>query len=896
MKKFIFLLVIFSPVFAFTQNATERILNKDYFFQYQGLNNPEKFIKSIELLQWDIFSKPFSKEITKTKLNENSGYENFTSHELILRIKEKILKSANQDTLLMDSLYKYTFKTPTDSTLTEKLLYSYNSFVNQCIITKSNWDTVTQKWYFTSKEEYFYDQNGNDTLMILYKTNVDNKWAFNQKYVTTYNQKNNITSRAFYLWHNLTQKWWGQNKQIYEFDESGNKTLEAFYTWSDVRNKWQGSSKSEYGYDEHGLKVLLITYQWDQKLFDWVGTVKEEYTYNKQGIQVSEIYAEWNTDLKDWRYVNKTESEELNTEDGMYYYFTYYQWDIILNRWKGLDKIEYFFGETEQVVILYNWNIMEEKWEAATKSVVEIIEPELRYKYNTFKAKDSIITGEIINGFNSESEFSNIWITPACPDQTCTALDSDRVEGNASILWNYNINGNLYATGGFCQVQMNTDKDMSQYSGLSINCKVLTPSPASFILRLTETSGEVWMIENTYTLADSSVLWQQIVFPFSEMTGTGTFIDGIFDNRNIKNIQLRLNVPKGIKTSGSVLIDNLIMCNISKTDEWLLNAFVDVLYDEHGNTISEISKRWDAGLQQFVEDSKYKAEFKYNEFGLVTNFEAFVWEEPMEDWSNYRKEENDYDENGNKTRSESYFWNLDQNKWIGNSKFEQSFNEYGYILNSINYQWDNLTDSWLNAAKTGNTYTESGKLTSNSNYSWNNSLQKWIGESKHDTVYNALDEEIKTIEYAWDSKNNEWKVSAINLAGYYNDLYNTEGKITAHVFVAWNETLNEWCAAEKYYYFYSTHNIILTGLPDAATINQFVEIYPNPATDLIYLRLLSDEISGTANLYNNNGQLLKKIKLISNLNTVQVNELPKGLYILRIETNRLTESKKVLIQ
>lgn len=893
MKKIIVLLILFSPVLGMTQNTIDLPSQNVSFFHKQVFNTPGKFLNSMELLHQNYFIKPFSKLDPYMKLTEITGYEPNTDHELILRIREKFLKSVQTDTLLIDSLFKYTFKNPTDSTLTEKLFYSYNSSVNQCIITKCEWDTLTLQWYFTTKEDYFYDQNGNDTLMILYKRSTDDNWALNLKYINTYDLYKRLTSHAIYVWHDLTQRWRGQNKQVFEFDNYGNKTLEALYTWSDVRNTWQGSSKSEYSYDERSLLVLFISYNWDAKNFDWICAAKEENAYNEQGLQILGTRSQWDSDLKDWKYVIKVESETVVKEDGFYYYYAYYEWNIIFNRWSGLYKIDYSVGETEEA-ISYIWNPVEAKWEATVKFVSEMTESGLGFINKTFEAKDSIVIGEIINGFNSEGEFSNIWITPSCPDQICSALDSDRVEGNASILWNYNINGNYYANGGFCQVQMNTDKDMSQYLGLLINCKILIPSPASFILRVTETSGEVWMIENTQMLADSSGMWQQFVFPFSEMIGSGTFIDGIFDNKHIKNIQMRLSVPKGIKTSGTVLIDNLSTCNIIKTDKWLLTAFEDVLLDEHRNSIYEISKKWDTGLQQFVEDYKYKAEIEYNQFGLVTNSEAFIWEEPMEDWSNYRKEENAYNENGNIIRSESYTWNLLQSKWVGNSKFEQSFNKFGNILISITYQWDDLTDSWLNDSKTENTYTESGKLASNSNYNWYNTLQKWIGGNKHETVFNEFDEKIKTIEYVWDLKTDNWKVSTISLEGYWNDSHNADGNIIAHVFVAWNETLNNWSPKEKYYYFRSLHNIT-TEIPEILAHKRFVEVYPIPATDAIHIKINSVVFYGTFSLFSSNGFLLKKSDLTGNITSVQISDLPKGNYILHIKTDEFVESKKIIV-
>lgn len=47
-------------------------------------------------------------------------------------------------------------------------------------------------------------------------------------------------------------------------------------------------------------------------------------------------------------------------------------------------------------------------------------------------------------------------------------------------------------------------------------------------------------------------------------------------------------------------------------------------------------------------------------------------------------------------------------------------------------------------------------------------------------------------------------------------------------------------------------------------------------------------------MFNSNGLLLKKSDLIGNITSIQVNDLPKGNYILSIETGNYIESQKSL--
>lgn len=90
-------------------------------------------------------------------------------------------------------------------------------------------------------------------------------------------------------------------------------------------------------------------------------------------------------------------------------------------------------------------------------------------------------------------------------------------------------------------------------------------------------------------------------------------------------------------------------------------------------------------------------------------------------------------------------------------------------------------------------------------------------------------------------------------------------------------------------------NIIPTTPPVAvreASLPQSLEVYPNPATDVLYLRNLPCEMVDYA-IFNVMG---KKVKSGSTIGAISVSELDKGIYLLQIEGNKQLETAKFVVK
>ena len=92
--------------------------------------------------------------------------------------------------------------------------------------------------------------------------------------------------------------------------------------------------------------------------------------------------------------------------------------------------------------------------------------------------------------------------------------------------------------------------------------------------------------------------------------------------------------------------------------------------------------------------------------------------------------------------------------------------------------------------------------------------------------------------------------------------------------------------------FYSYNEISLVKNQDQ---NDYINIYPNPATDFINIQV-NEPDNSYLQIYSLAGQLILQ-KIILNVNTrVNTNNLKPGNYLLKVNTNSKTHSQLIVIK
>jgi hypothetical protein len=900
MKKLICAFLILTSSLAFAQ-TTKDVLLKSNLRQTEKFLFPKDPQKRIDFFKTKFYENQDLSEkanaLVETEILENFNRKNEKNQKIRSLFAGNFFKSAQLDSTLMDSVYFFSFKTSEDSTLTAKIFFTYHTDGNQETYLMQELDTITQQFKNTTKNEFFFDQNNRDTLNITYIWNNESyDWMNKEKYLNVYDDEGNKTLSVLFMWQNLSKQWIGQFMFQYKYDTNNNQTLNAYYTWSDVGNAWQGYYKSEYIYDENNKLLLSANYQWDIISINWIGSNKTEFDYDANGNQNSMVNSVWEENKNDWKYQSKLKSHYENDGTNFYNSSENYSWDENRETWIGLYKYVYYGNvDNESNSINYVWNNVDEIWEPSEKNVSKWDEKELKNSTTHYLARDSIIHSKLINGFNRTIDISKIWITPSCTEQTCTTLDSDVAEGDSSILWNYNIVGSFNSDSGFCQIQLDNNIDLSDNSGLFLNYKVIKPSNTTFIIMLTEASGEVWKFQSSNVLNEVKTGWQQFVIPFSNFFQKINYIDGYLNTDSIVKIEFRLYGSAGSKTTGSLLLDNFSTYDIKKTDTWIVSSVDEEIRDKYENLISITSSRWDSLKQVFIPFYKFKNDIIYNVNGQILQNQTSYWKEFNENWTNEMKQINEYDDSGNLTKMEAYVWNESIKNWSGNWKSETDWDEFGNMIFSASYQWNYESQNWLPYNKIENSYNSTGTRLMDSFYMWNIESKSWIGNYKSETFLNDNQEVIKTINYSWDFLENDWLVTDINLSTRNFEMYNEEGLLSSISYTVWDENLKVWSSSEKYYLYYSSHSISTNNKPLKSIENEIVEVYPNPASEVIYIRLKNEIYSSSYSLFNSLGQLQKNDFITDEITTMQINNLPHGTYILVIDINNTFISRKIIL-
>jgi bilirubin oxidase len=79
------------------------------------------------------------------------------------------------------------------------------------------------------------------------------------------------------------------------------------------------------------------------------------------------------------------------------------------------------------------------------------------------------------------------------------------------------------------------------------------------------------------------------------------------------------------------------------------------------------------------------------------------------------------------------------------------------------------------------------------------------------------------------------------------------------------------------------------------SLNDGLAIYPNPSNGIVTIKTPEGINISKIEIYNTIGRFLKKIELSNNIETIHVNDLPEGLYLLKIYSNQREITKKLLI-
>ncbi|HLP05701.1 MAG TPA: T9SS type A sorting domain-containing protein [Paludibacter sp.] len=234
-------------------------------------------------------------------------------------------------------------------------------------------------------------------------------------------------------------------------------------------------------------------------------------------------------------------------------------------------------------------------------------------------------------------------------------------------------------------------------------------------------------------------------------------------------------------------------------------------------------------------------------------------------------------------RPDSSWVNLELTKWYykpGTSS----------VISERTQKWNSELSQWENSRKTENQYNSEGKLTSESYLQWKSMY--WENQSRYDYLYRNDGLQVKKVLSL--PIYNKWReIVSIN----YSDFSVDRANLIESKFEFWGGNAGE-LVTSCIPFVFNDETVIIKGkqlairYADASDVTLFdaqlqgkykVGAYPNPSKGMFYLNNAGSNIYEWS-VCTLEGKVLKSVVPGMQTGIVDLTDLPKGIYILKIKT------------
>lgn len=374
------------------------------------------------------------------------------------------------------------------------------------------------------------------------------------------------------------------------------------------------------------------------------------------------------------------------------------------------------------------------------------------------------------------------------------------------------------------------------------------------------------------------------------------------------------------QNSSIKILDSIIVENETKSEFTYITARADEQYlfdwDHH------------AGIWK----KKGKIKYEYHPSGKVSKELFSDWKDASSSWVESGQLELHYSPSGDLAEIISYKWDT-LHGYIFESKQERQYGNNHDIRHETSWEWDATNNNWENASKKLFLYNGDA-LACILKQDWNSSGQ-WMDRIKDTLVYNGEGYVKESLRLIWDSREQEWR--KFEKTRY---IYDAAGNNTGQIVSEWEwEGGGSWREEEKTDYFFDTavdQNSLLTPhdyewsckidrieksftMPfrnnwnRSALINYYysdrntltiseeapdsILLYPNPASEYVYLDGKQTIFECTFQLYDMQGRKIREEQLsLESGATVSLSGIGPGVYIYRISSKRENRSGKIIKQ
>jgi len=334
-------------------------------------------------------------------------------------------------------------------------------------------------------------------------------------------------------------------------------------------------------------------------------------------------------------------------------------------------------------------------------------------------------------------------------------------------------------------------------------------------------------------------------------------------------------------------------------------------FDESGVLLLQISMNWDVSNNKFtngfksvynmVADSSFYDINQYSlnmdsaQWGLTFNERHYfdqeakdtliyqrVWSSYNSEWINIAKFYNTFD-NGQLASTLSMKWDDYLSLWANERNIFYTYSNSGEMVEEFIKLWNSETESWNDSEKYSYFYNNEGTRDSLVLKLWDNDAQLWYYYLRETTTVENNGQRTLTLKQLWDNENRHW--NNISLITKIND---ENGLLTEYTYNTWDSESEQWKGIAKYEFYWS--QIEVYGIEEE-TANK-ITIYPNPAEQTITISTPVSLTDKNLSIYSVSGRLVTTVTLYKDVNTIDISDIPSGLYFVRFKTTNGLVTKR----
>ena len=167
----------------------------------------------------------------------------------------------------------------------------YDENGNDTLIVEYHW--FREQWEVFEITKYTYDGNGSQNSSSIYRLQ-NGEWVMINGYKYEAVREGNTQTRQKYVWDLYYQRWEETStKEVLTYDEAGR--IKMFETktkvWDDaVNTHWEDNKRIEYSYDSNGNKTGFVVSYWHSSENRWIYGEKQEYAFDAAGYKILEAH------------------------------------------------------------------------------------------------------------------------------------------------------------------------------------------------------------------------------------------------------------------------------------------------------------------------------------------------------------------------------------------------------------------------------------------------------------------------------------------------------------------------------------------------------------------------------------------------------------------------------